>query len=361
MSQAKKSVDALPMTESCHPLARRSVQRLVPPPPVSAYRPGLTERLYTNPFGGEFRTYPSPCPDALQSQYACFLDTDLQKRGQDSAIRPEQILFTAGSVAGVELLIRAFCEPDQDAIAIQSPVLQIFAHHAQIENVRVMDLPLQGEAKDRLDVDGIIASNAKLTFVVRPSNPVGTVPPFEQLEALAQRVRGLLVVDEAYIEFCDLRSAAGMLSPNVVVLRTFSKAFGLAGVRAGVVIAHPQVIQALRVVADPFAFDTPAQRAVSVALSQPQLMRESVDAIRHERERLSAALSRLPGVKVFRSVTNFLLIQTAIACVVPPTDAMVMGCGMQVPNGMRIAIGTEEENQRALALVQSLVQSSPQA
>lgn len=357
MSQTLTYEGSLSKSSVSHPLARRSVQKMVPPPPVSAYRPSLTERLYTNPFAGAFRTYPCPCPEALQTQYAAWLSTDLQRRGQTAALRPEQLLFTAGSVAGVELLIRAFCEPEQDSIAIQSPVLQIFAHHALIENVKVVDVPLQGEQKDRLDVDGIVAANAKLTFVVRPSNPVGTVPPFEQLEALAQRVKGLLVVDEAYMEFCDDPSAVGMLRPNVVVLRTFSKAFGLAGVRAGVVIAHPQVIQALRVVADPFAFDVPAQRAVAQALDEPQTMRASVADIQQERESLTAALSALPGIKVFPSVANFLLIQTAQRCTLPPTEAMVTECSMQVPNGMRIAIGNASENQLALELVKSLVQS----
>lgn len=338
-----------------HPLARRALHTMQPPPPVSLYQRGKTERMFTNPEGGELRTYPSPWPVELQHAYAHVLTQELAERGQERAISPDMILFTAGSVAGVELLIRAFCEPSVDAIAIQTPVLQIFAHQARIENVEVRDIPLQGPSLDKLDVDAIVSARAKLTFVVRPSNPVGSVPEFGLIEELARKVEGLLVIDEAYMEFCDDLSALAISSPNVVVLRTFSKAYALAGVRAGAVIAHPDVLHTLRIVADPFAFDTPAQNAVSDALKARVRMKASVHSIRIERSILARRLSTLPGVKVFESSTNFLLLTTQEPIQLPKTELMVVSCGGQLKHGIRIGIGLRDENSRTFELIQSLV------
>lgn len=339
-----------------HPLARACVRALGPPPPYARYRPGHTERMYTNPRGGVDRTYPCPRPTALQERYAAWLSEDATRRGPPARVDAEGILFTAGSVAGIELLVRTFCEPGIQAIGIQSPVFPIYAHQARANGVAVIDVPLGGADFDRLDTDGIAAAGAALTFVCRPNNPVGSVPAWADVQRLAQRVPGLLVVDEAYAELSDAPSAVSLLDhPNVVVLRTFSKAWGLAGVRAGAVLARPDVLDALRVVADPFAFDAPAQRAVDAALDASARVRSDVADLRRRRDALAVQLGALPGVRVFPSDANFLLVSVGRPFDLPPTDLLL--APSVVPGCLRVSIGTPADDADALAFVTRLVRA----
>lgn len=348
--RADRSVGAYVM----HPLARRSLRDLSIPPPYAAYHAGRTERMYTNPYGGRFRAYPTPRPDALQERYAAWLMSDLAQRGQASGLTGENVLFTAGSVAGIELLVRTFCEPGEDTICIQSPVLPIYALHARAEGGAVVDVPLGGPNLDCIDIGQVCDAKAKLTFLCRPHNPAGTAPAWADVLALADGVAGLLVVDEAYMEFCNLLSAASLAGrSNIAVLRTFSKAWGLAGVRAGVVLAHPDVIQALRVLADPFAFDTPAQDAISTALDAPERALAAVPDIRRQRDTLAIALSAVPGVRVLPSEANFLFLYiNSSSSPLPASDALV--APGPFPGSLRVAIGTPADDAAAITLVARL-------
>lgn len=336
------------------PRARACVRAMEAPPPFTRYRIGQTERIYTNPYRGDDAPYPCPRPTALQAQYAAWIVADAARRGQQSAIDASRVMFTAGSIAGIDLLIRAYCEPGRDAICVQSPTFPLYAHLARANGVAVTDVTLTGDDFDRIDVEGVCRSQARLTFVCRPNNPVGSVLPWSALAAIAQRSEGLVVVDEAYIEFSASPSAVALLDlPNVVVLRTFSKAWGLAGVRAGAVLAHPDVIDTLRVIADPFAFDAPSQRAVAAALAAPELALAGVDRIVRQREALRAHLAALPGVRrVLASEANFLFVQLAHPFDFAPTDRLV--APSPVAGTLRVAIGTPEDDAAALELVAGL-------
>jgi histidinol-phosphate aminotransferase len=337
-----------------HLLARHVLQSLSLPAPYAQYREGRTERIYTNPYGGEHRAYPCPQPLALQARYAAWLEADLTRRGQRGRIPPDHVLFTAGSIAGIELLVRAFCEPGVDVLGIQSPTFPVFAHQARLQGVTVVDVPLGGSDFEILDAAAVCAVPAKLTFVCRPNNPAGSVHCWEDVVAVADGASGLVVVDEAYIEFCGLPSAVALLDrPNVVVLRTFSKAWGLAGTRAGAVIANPDVLDALRLIVDPFAFGAPAQAAVARVLDAPKAALAPLAAIRRQRERMTLELSKLDGVRVIPSETNFLLVLLDDPVQVPPSDRFVMPS--VVPGALRVAIGTPDEDAAALSLIASLV------
>lgn len=309
--------------------------------------------MYTNPYGGRFGAYPTPRPDALQKRYAGWVTSDLSRRGQNAGLTGENVFFTAGSVAAIELFVRTFCEPGEDAICIQSPAFPIYAHHARAVGVAVVDVPLNGSHLDRIDIARVLDARAKLTFLCRPHNPTGTAPAWTDVLALADGVAGLLVVDEAYMEFCDLPSAATLVGrANIAVLRTFSKAWGLAGVRAGAVLAHPDVLQALRVLVDPFAFDTPAQEAISGALDAPEIALAAVPAIRRQRDNLALALASIPGVRVLPSEANFLFLRINFSSPFPPSDAFV------VPgpfcDSLRVAIGTSSDDDAANTFVARL-------
>lgn len=337
-----------------HPLARSTLRALSFPQPYSTYRSGWTERIYTNPWGGEFREYPCPAPAALAARYAWWLATDLARRDQQSEIDPACVMFTAGSIAGIDLLIRAFCEPRTDAICVQSPTFMPFIQNARAHDASVIDCPLEGSDLDLLNLDGIVGSAAKLVFICRPNNPVGTAPSLSQVVETARRMRGLVVVDEAYMEFSDLPSAIAAISdlPNLVVLRTFSKAWGLAGVRAGAVLAHPEVLNTLRLLADPFAFNAGAQRAVEHALSLPGRMLASVESIREQRAALAREITSL-GYRVLPSETNFLFVLPARPLQLPLSSALV--APSTVPGALRVAVGTPEDDRCAVALLAELL------
>jgi histidinol-phosphate aminotransferase len=326
-----------PAATGFSPLVRSSLARARLPEPLSHYRPGVTERINTNPSHGLHPAYPSPFPQ-VAARYA-----------EVAQVAPEQVLFVPGSVTALDLLIRVFCEPGTDCIVITSPTFPVYGHYARAYGVRVADVSLGGENFDQLDVEGILAEGAKLVFLCHPSNPVGTALRLEQIEELAQRACGLVVVDEAYIEFSNVPSTAALLSkyPNLVVVRTFSKAWGLAGLRIGALLADPCIIRSIRILLDPFACTVVAQQALVATLECVAAMRESVQRVQHQRVRLTADLAALPGVlRVFPSEANFVFVQFADAS--EPLAALVVAgdwvadTGYQIPGTLRISTRTPE-------------------
>ncbi|MGN6104016.1 MAG: pyridoxal phosphate-dependent aminotransferase [Kofleriaceae bacterium] len=294
-----------------HPLARRDLQRVALPIHHTRYRAGITERLYTNPHGGPYAAYPCPLPTTLQAGYAAAIDAlDRPRARHPQAARLEatHILMTAGTIMGIDLLIRAFCQPGADSIAIASPTFPPYASIATGFGVGVVDVPLAGDDLDRIDVERITAAGAKLTFLCTPNNPTSTSLDPADVLAVVARSRGLVVVDEAYIEFSRRYSLANivMAHPNLVVLRTLSKAWGLAGLRAGVMIAQPAVLDTIRLVQDPFACSTPVQVEAARAFANLDAVRSALDRSIAERDAFVEALRALPAVaRVYPSETNF--------------------------------------------------------
>jgi len=341
---------------AAEPLARRSLRRLDLVDPLANYRPGVTERLFTNPHAGELGLYPCPLTTELQARYAQALQSGFSPGVAAAHLTGENILFTAGSVMAIDLLIRAYCEPGADRICITSPTFPAYRHYAIAGDVEVCDVPLMGEDRDRLDSEAIEATEAKLVFLCNPGSPIGSMLALKQIEALSRRLRGLLVVDEAYIEFSTGPSAVGLIEEgrHLIVLRTLSKAWGLAGARVGAAVGPPSLLHPLRVLRDPFAFDTPAQQAVQRRLDDPAAVREGVARICGERDRLAAELARLPVVtRVYPSQTNSLCVTVADLAAVfercVAAEALVTDVSRQVPGSIRISVGARADNDRVLA------------
>ena len=218
----------------------------------------------------------------------------------------------------------------------------------------MVEVPLRGAALDRLDLAALCTAQPKLTFLCSPSNPVGTVIDDGDLVDALERLPGLVVVDEAYVEFSGRPSVLRWRTrfDRLVVLRTFSKAWGLAGARAGLVVAVPPILEALRTVQPTYGFGGPAQRLVAERLERPGPMRHYVDLVQRERLRLTRALERLPGARVYPSEANFLL------AVLPGADDVrqrlaaggILGrVRVGEALGLRIAVGAPEDNDRLVA------------
>jgi histidinol-phosphate aminotransferase len=247
-----------------HPLARGCVRALSAPEPLlrdaQLGRAGIADLVSnTNPIaGGPLAHYPRAIPIELQARFAAFLATD----GGEADIRAENVMFTEGSSAAIDLLVRTFCEPGRDRVCVCTPTFPLYERAASAAGVDVVPVALGGAQFERLDVDGLVAAAPKLTFVCSPNNPVGTSPVAADLEAVLRSLPGFVIVDEAYVEFAGRPSAVALTTrfPRLVVLRTFSKAWGLAGVRAGAAIGERGVLDTLRLVQPPYAFGRPAQQ-----------------------------------------------------------------------------------------------------
>ncbi|QOC22538.1 histidinol-phosphate transaminase [Wenzhouxiangella sp. AB-CW3] len=261
-----------------------------------------------NTEGLPLNRYPDPQPEDLRQALATEYGVD-----------PGQLLITRGSDEGIDLLVRSFCRPDTDRVLICPPCFGMYALSARVQGARVREVPLiETDGDFQADFDRIASeSPCRLYFLCSPNNPTGNELPAEAVTTLAEKVKGhgLVVVDEAYQEFGTRPSLSAQVqhSSNLVVLRTLSKAFGLAGCRIGVVIAHPEVIGILGRIIAPYPLPTPAVEAALAALSPEGRDKRDKQLARlaTEKSRLVEALEQHPAMlRVWPGAANFVLVRT---------------------------------------------------
>ena len=332
----------------------------------AAWNPAL-ERLHANELpwrstgdGSEagLNRYPEPQPRALVRQLA-------ELYGQPAA----NVLVTRGSDEAIDLLTRAFCRAGTDQVLVCPPTFGMYAVAARIQGAGVVRVPLNAARGFDYDREAVLAActpTVKLVYVCSPNNPTGNLVAQETILHLASALAGraLVVVDEAYIEFADTPSSVRDLAahPWLVVLRTLSKAHGLAGARCGVVLAHAEIVALLRRIVEPYNLAQLSVEAVLRAL-QPAARagtREHVALIQRERAQLTAALTASAGVvRVWPSAANFLLVEFT-----DPQQAFDKACaaGLLVRDvrrqpglgrALRLTVGTPDQNRRLIAALGS--------
>ena len=314
--------------------------------------------------------YPDPQPADLVAKFASLY-----------GVTPDRVLVSRGSDEGIDLLLRAFCAAGRDAILITPPTYGMYTVSAAIQGAQVVRVPLLRDKDFALDADAVIDAvlqppvatplldssfspaaasvPVKLVFLCSPNNPTGQLLDRESVLRIARELlgRAVVVVDEAYGEFASAPSLATELgaNPNLVVLRTLSKAYGLAGARVGVTLAAPAVIGVLQKIIAPYPIPVPVLHAALDALTGAAIAnaRRYAQTLVLERQRVAAALPKLAAVKrVWPSDANFLLVEVTDA-------AKVMAAGRaagviwrdrskDVPNTVRLTIGTAEENDLTL-------------
>jgi histidinol-phosphate aminotransferase len=329
----------------------------------ASWEPGLI-RLHANespwrtdedPSEAGLNRYPEPHPQALMQRLAQFYGVPsgcaLAGRGSDEAI---------------DLLIRSFCRAGQDAIITTPPTFGMYSVAAHIQGAQVITVPLQRAANYRLDMAALriaLTPAVRLVFLCSPNNPTGNLlADREAVLDLARELEGraLLVVDEAYVEFSDQPSLAAEIErlPALVVLRTLSKAHGLAGARCGTLLAQSEVVQLLGKVIQPYAVTQLTIEAVFRALAPPALARtqERITLLIAERARLAAGLARLPGVeRIWPSAANFLLVEFSapVRALQRCHDAGLLVRDFSAARGLqralRITVGAPEQNDQLLA------------
>ncbi len=270
-----------------------------------------------------------------------------------SDLKEESLLFTQGSTESIDLIIRAFCEPGKDSILVTPPTFPYYAYRARIENVHVETSPLRGDDLNELNVSEILASSAKVLFLCSPNNPVGTLLNLDSVEQVIREFSGIVVLDEAYIEWTNQPTCIEWVKKydHLIVLRTFSKIWGLAGARCGATVADQSIIDTLSFVQPMFGFSDSSADLVLSKLKKPEALVADKSAVELLRQDFFNFLQNLPFVeKVYPGVANFLLVAFHDAEAVEQRllreRILVSNASHQVPNTLRISIGSEEEMQR---------------
>ncbi|MGB4860144.1 MAG: histidinol-phosphate transaminase, partial [Dokdonella sp.] len=304
----------------------------------------------------DWNRYPDPQPAALVERLAGIYK-----------VSPEQLLVGRGSDEAIDLLVRAFCEPGRDAVAISPPTFGMYAVCARVQDAEVLTVPLDDDF--HVDVEALlstIADSVKLVFLCTPNNPTGDALPLERIERIARELadRAMVVVDEAYIEFANATSASTLLGrhENLAVLRTLSKAWAMAGLRLGCLIANPEVIALVRRIMPPYPLPAPCVEAALAALSDDGLAeaKRRIATTVAERERLASALRNYDDITdVLPSRANFLTVR----CVDSATlYRRLLNAGVVVRDVshypklaqcLRFSIGTAIENDRLLETIRS--------
>lgn len=299
--------------------------------------------------------YPEPQPKDL-----------IAKLAQHYGVGVDNVLLTRGIDEGLDTVFRSFCEAGVDRVIIHPPTYGYYEVSARIQGCLIDRAPLKNDfSLDSEAILRLVGERTKLVILCNPNNPTGNLLDPKEIRKLAASLEGrsLLLIDEAYIEFMEAESFLGDLArfPHVLVMRTFSKAWGLAGVRLGVTIAHPYLISVLRKVLAPYPINRPSVQILEQALkaSETKSMRERVLCLNALREGLARELKKIRGVtSVYPSATNFILLKVddpglwverlwTFGIRIRNRSGDIAGC-------IRISVGSEEENARLLDALRTI-------
>jgi histidinol-phosphate aminotransferase len=292
--------------------------------------------------GESLRRYPNPTAEPFRAAAARAL-----------GVTPDMILAGNGSDEILTLVVRAFLDPG-DTLAYPDPTYSLYPVLARIGDVRVAEVPWGPDWE--LPVDGLVASGARAVFFANPNAPSGTEVPRARVQALAARFAGLVLIDEAYVDFAGGDSLSLLADhPNVVVTRTLSKGYSLAGLRFGYAVAAPATITQLAKVKDSYNCDALSIAAAIAALDDQEHARETWRRVRGERTRLTAELGRR-GYRVIPSAANFVLATVpdgnGRACYTALKSRGILVRFFDRPDladKIRITVGTPAQNDALLA------------
>lgn len=294
-------------------------------------------------------------PDPIQFQVK-------EKISKVKSIAAEQVFVGNGSDEAIDLLYRAFCEPGVDNVIVCPPTYGMYETSAQLNNIQVREVSLTDDFQ--LQVDQVLATidaNTKMIFICNPNNPTGNLLDQSDITRLVENFKGIVIVDEAYIDFSPAESWISNLSKysNVVVLQTLSKAWGMAGIRLGMAFGSKELVQILTAIKPPYNVSSLTQQAALTALGNKPLKEKMVQLILKQRDRLEEALPTFSYVqKIYPTATNFILvkvddpnrlyqflIKNNVIVRNRDTTHLCKGC-------VRITVGSEEENDELLKWMQ---------
>lgn len=298
-----------------------------------------------NPWGSLNR-YPDPMQNALREAIA-----------QIKNIGSNQLILGNGSDELIDMILKVFCQPAVDSVTICPPTYGMYEVVANIQGIDVVRVALDEAFQPR--VDEILSTPSKVLFLCSPNNPTGN--SLEHIETLVQQFDGIVVLDEAYADFSQKAPGISLLSryPNLVVIQTLSKAWGLAGARIGMAFATPEIIRLLSSVKPPYNVSNPNQIAALSALKRLKRHETQKRTILNQRTWLIRQLNKISSIqRVFPSDSNFLLVQVddanrlydnlcQLGIITRNRHSVVRNC-------LRITVGKPAENKRLIQALQTI-------
>ena len=306
-----------------------------------------------SPFQNDLNRYPDPQQVLLKTKLATL-----------KQVLPNQILLGNGSDEVLDLLFRAFCEPNQDAVLTLTPTYGMYGVLANLNSIKNQSVTLNSMFQIKIDdVLKAIQPNTKMIFICSPNNPSGNLLDTKAIEVILKAFAGLVVIDEAYIDFSDAKSWIERLPefPNLVVTQTLSKAYGLAGIRLGICYASTEIISILNKIKPPYNINLLTQNAAFEGILNQENTKKQIDIILSEREKLIQNLNNLSFVKtIFPSDSNFILMRVDDANM-RYTQLIAKGIIVRNRHGqplcddcLRITVGTPDENLKLIQALQTI-------
>ena len=306
-----------------------------------------------NPYENGVNRYPDPQQATVKSVLA-----------QQNGVKKNQILLGNGSDEVLDLLFRAFCEPKTDNVITLPPTYGMYGVLANLNAIENREVLLSTDFQPQLDkIMKVVDANTKMIFLCSPNNPTGNSFSAESVQYLLDNFNGLVVIDEAYIDFSDKASWIQKINTysNLIITQTLSKAYGLAGIRLGICYASAAIIAVLNKIKPPYNVNELTQKRALERLSDSVKIKEEINSIIAQRELLLKVLQEVKFVsKIYPTEANFILIKVDNAN--QRYDELIAK-GIVIrnrttqplcENTLRLTIGTEEENNKLIEALQSL-------
>lgn len=306
-----------------------------------------------NPFDTSVNRYPDPQQTKVKERLSSI-----------KKLNVNQILLGNGSDEVLDLIVRAFCEPNQDTIITLPPTYGMYEVLANINAIDVQKVNLTSDYQPRVrDILDVTNANTKLLFLCSPNNPTANSFEADKIEQLLINFSGIVVIDEAYIDFSNEESWISRLQdfPNLIVTQTLSKAYGMAGIRLGVCYASVEIISVLNSIKPPYNVNELTQQKALERLSNPQIISQDIQNILEQRDRLIGQLDEIIFIeKVYPSDANFLLVKVDNAT---ERYNQLIDKGIVVRNRtnqplcencLRFTVGSKVENEKLISALKSL-------
>ncbi|MGG5207544.1 histidinol-phosphate transaminase [Chryseobacterium sp. MIQD13] len=302
-----------------------------------------------SPFG-KYNRYPDSTQKKLKNKLAEF-----------KGVSPSQIALGNGSDELIDLIIKIFCEPKKDAILMMNPSFAMYAFYAAVNENEVLKLNLD-ENFDIVKEDFLKITqehDIKIFFLCSPNNPTGN--SIKDIEFFVQNFEGIVVIDEAYIEFSENKSGLDLLDkyPNIIVLQTFSKAWGTAGARVGCAYASEEIIRFINTVKAPYNVNSLSQELILNLLDDKNKLKENVDSILKERTWLEEQFKSIECItKVFPTDANFFLLKMKnvdkVYDEMLKEEILTSKRAPAIPDCIRINVGSREENEKLINVLKGI-------
>ncbi|MGZ5197807.1 MAG: histidinol-phosphate transaminase [Kaistella sp.] len=336
------------MKSKVQQFVRKNIQALAPYSSARdeySGKEGIFLDANENPFG-IYNRYPDPYQPALKEKLAQIKNTSA-----------DQIFIGNGSDEAIDLAFRIFCEPGQDKALTFVPTYGMYEVSANINDVELIKLPLNEEFQiDRNLLQPFFSDkNLKLIFICSPNNPTGNLLRTDDIEFILNNFNGIVLIDEAYIDFCDQPSFIQKINeyPNLIVIQTLSKAWGLAGIRLGIGYMNEEILSYFNRVKAPYNISTVNQQTALDILSREEDYQQKVKDILAEKEQLIQNLSGVKGIlTIYPSDANFLLVEVENADELYEKliarKIIIRNRNSVIKNCVRISVGTSVENEQLL-------------